>query len=138
MRDCGTIIESEINRKKVVRRDLSEFIGTSPQNLSKILRKDSMDATVLEKFCQYLNLDPADFFDFRPEYVRSGQSVRDIDQQVILGTAAVNISANEIELMERLLREKDARIAALEKTVDILLGKMSKTDSEFSNNSTDV
>lgn len=138
MRDCGTIIEKEINRKKVVRRDLSEFIGTSPQNLSKILRKDSMDAATLEKFCQYLDLDPADFFDFRPEYKKSGQSVRDIDQQVIVGTAAVNISANEIELMERLLKEKDARIAALEKTVDILLGNISKTDSEIINNSTDV
>lgn len=138
MRDCGAIIEKEISRKKVVRRNLSEFIGTSPQNLSKILRKDNMDAATLEKFCQYLDLDPADFFDFRPEYVKSGQTIRDIDQQVMVGMAAVNISASEVDLMERLLKEKDARISNLEKTIDILLGKISKNNSDDSNNSTDV
>lgn len=138
MRDCGSILEKEINRKRVIRKDLSEFIGTSPQNLSKILRKDNIDVATLEKFCQYLDLDPADFFDFRPEYVRPGHNVGDIDQQVILGSAAVNISANEIELMERLISEKDARIANLEKTLDVLLGRLSKNNSDFNDNSTDV
>ena len=138
MRDCGAILEKEILRKRVLKKDLSEFIGTSPQNLSKLLRKDSLDVATLERFCQYLDLDPADFFDFRPEYTKRNVGIVDVDQQKFLGSAAVNISNSEMELMKRLLDEKDARIASLERTIDILLGSKGKREWNEVGDSVDV
>lgn len=138
MRDCGAILEKEILRKRVLKKDLSEFIGTSPQNLSKLLRKDSLDVATLERFCQYLDLDPADFFDFRPEYTKRNVGIVDVDQQTFLGSTAVNISNSEMELMKRLLDEKDARIASLERTINILLGNKLKRDENSVDVSTDV
>lgn len=137
MRDCGAILEKEILRKRVLKKDLSEFIGTSPQNLSKMLRKDSLDVATLERFCLYLDLDPADFFDFRPEYTKRNVGIVDVDQQKFLGSTAVNISNSEMELMKRLLDEKDARIASLERTIDILLGNKIKGDDNSAYVSTD-
>lgn len=120
MRNCGQILEKEILLKKVKRADLCEFIGIAPPNLSKLLKKESLDSSVLEKMCQYLNLDPADFFDYRPEYTRSGLNVGSISQDVKIGDAKVAIGSGEIELLRKLLEEKDQRIKSLERTIELL------------------
>lgn len=120
MRNCGEIIEKEINRKKVLRKDISAFVGINPQNLTKVLRKDSLDASMLEKFCQYLDLDPADFFDYRPGYLGSSTHVGTIAQSGVIGSANVNFRDAEIELRNKLIEEKDARISTLETTVTLL------------------
>lgn len=117
MRDCGAIIEAEIVRKKVKRKLISEYAGMSPQNLSKVLKKKSIEAELLEKFCQYLGLDPMSFFDYRPEYCISVQDIPNTGEP-----AQYDSSTNrEVELLERLLEEKDARISDLERTIQILL-----------------
>ena len=130
MKNCGEIIEREINRKRVLRREISEYVGISAQNLSKVLRKDSLDADLLEKFCEYLDLDPADFFDFRPAYAGGKTNIGKIDQDVILGDATVNFHDAEVALMNKLIDEKDARIASLESTVELLRSIIEKSSDK--------
>lgn len=100
---------------------LCEAIGIYPQNLSKYLRKESLDSNLLEKFCMYLNIDPASFFDFRPYQKEQGVNVGTIHQDVTgLGDAKVTIGSGEVELMRQLMEEKDKRIALLEKSNRLL------------------
>lgn len=75
-----------------------------------------MDADVLEKCCKFLNLDPAEFFDFRPSYDGSG----DAESVSSLSDQRDDYSRAEMQLMELLLTEKDKRIANLEMTVAAL------------------
>ncbi len=143
MRNCGQILEKEIKRQHVLRKDISEFIGISPQNLSKLLRKANLETNILERACQFLNLDPADFFDYRPEYAASTR-VGDIDQHHFEGTASVALGVPSPDLYERLLEskdtlleskdkllaEKDKRIELLEATVQMLKSQL--TDKKAS------
>lgn len=120
MKNCGELIEKTLNAKRVKRRDFCEFIGMTPQNLTKMLRKSSLDAELLENCCRYLGLDPASFFDFRPSS-EGGVSVGSIEQNVGVGDAQVNFRDG---MFEKLLAEKDARIESLERTVGLLLSKL--------------
>ncbi len=122
MKHCGEILSREISRKKVLRKNVAEYIGVTPQYMNRLLSKSSLDSDMLEKFCEYLDLDPADFFDFRGSGNESLLNVGDIDQHVVFGSAAVNFSVSERNLMERLLAEKDARINDLRRTIDSLSG----------------
>lgn len=133
MRNCGEILEREIQRKKVERKTISEFVGIYPQNLSKYLRKESLDAGLLEKFCQYLNLDPANFFDYRPDGALASVSVGGVSQNVGIGAAQVNISAMKEEMLLRLLEEKDKRIKLLEEHTELLKNELSRYESENHN-----
>ena len=130
MRNCGSIIETEIERQRIKRQDISAYIGFSAQNLSRVLKKESMDSAMLEKFCEYLRLDPADFFDYRPEYLGSGVKVGDIRQRVGIGDASVSIGRDEA--LQQLLAEKDARIRALELALNVY-ERLNETISRTSN-----
>lgn len=126
MKHCGEIISKEIERKHLLRKDLAAHLGHVPQNMKNILSKSNFDCRTLEKCCEFLGLDPADFFDYRPGHTSTGVKVGDIDQQVGIGTASVNFSAHERELLERLLDEKDARIRNLESSNRFLYGLLDK------------
>lgn len=130
MKHCGEILEREIQRKRVERKTISEYVGIYPQNLSKYLRKNSIDAEMLEKFCHFLNLDPAFFFDYRPEGSIPAVSVGEVNQSVGIGAAHVNISAMKEEMMQHLLEEKDKRIKLLEENNDMLKKELSRYESE--------
>ncbi|MDE6791792.1 MAG: helix-turn-helix domain-containing protein [Muribaculaceae bacterium] len=129
MKNCGELLEREIYRRKVVRKDLAEYLGIHPNNLSKYLHRSSFDVELLEKFCEYLNLDPAIFFTFRPNGVHSTMSVGSIHQDVVIGAAQVNLSAREAELMKLLIEEKDKRISNLEENILMLKRDIKLRDS---------
>ena len=114
MKDCGTVIEREIIRRRLKKNELAEFLGMSPQNFSKLLHKPSVDAALLEKICEYMNVDPMAFFDFRPNVQAL---VGEVTQNNTLSTGAINLEASGKQMYERLIEEKDARISALEKTI---------------------
>lgn len=120
MKNCGEIIEKALNAKRVKRRDFCEYLQMSPQNLSKILRKQSIDAELLENCCRYLQLNPADFFDFRLGESAGSSKIGSIDQKVFVGEASVNLHDAEQILIDKLIAEKDARITSLQSTVNLL------------------
>lgn len=126
MKNCGEIIEKALNQKRVKRKDFCEFLQMTPQNLSKILRKPSIDAELLENCCRYLELNPADFFDFRLGEQSGGTKIGSIDQRVLVGDASVNFRDAEQMLMDKLIAEKDARIQTLQSTVDLLQNMLSQ------------
>ena len=126
MRNCGAIILAEIDRQNVKRKDVCEFVGIQASNINKVLGKQSIDAGQLEKFCQYLNLDPMDFFDYRPEYIK--HRVNDIEQHHVIGTANVAVNGSSESIFERLLTEKDKRIEALEKIIEMQKAQLEKLE----------
>lgn len=109
MKHCGELISRELERKKVMRKDLALYLKVTPQYISKLLVKSSIDAEQLEQMCRYLSIDPADFFDYRPDVV-TGDPADD----------SLSVARNEIRNLERLLAEKDARIATLERAFEVL------------------
>lgn len=118
MRNCGAIIEKAIKQQRVMRKDISAFVGISPTNLNKLLAKESIDAYQLERFCQFLNLDPCEFFDYRPGYTAPSQ-VGSLEQHTVIGTNQVAVNNPTDTIIERLLSEKDKRIEALEQIIEI-------------------
>lgn len=124
MKHCGKIIKAELERKGVLQKDLAEFLGIRPQNIKSLLLSESIDSFRLERICEYLNLDPADFFDVRP-YGEHKSILRDINQSQLFGSSSVTLSSNDAELMKQLLDEKEKRIENLEETVKLLKSLLS-------------
>lgn len=96
----------------MIKKDIAEKIGITPEYFSQIMRKSSIDCELLERICKVVNISPAYFFD---DY--------DITKQNVVGNgniAAINSNVDtpaghEIELLKRILDEK-------ERTIQILLG----------------
>lgn len=135
MQDCGSLIEREIARQRVKKNELATFLNISPQNFSKLLHKQSIDSAILEKICEYLNMDPMIFFDFRPN--GHGSLVGEVTQNNTLSTGQINLDTHNTAMFERLIEEKQARIealqsniASLERTINILLGKTANSQDE--------
>lgn len=139
MRDCGEILRQAIADKKVLKKDIAEFIGMHAQNLGPLLNKKSIDAATLEKLCMILELDPMDFFDYRPNLPGAKTRIGKIEQ-TLNGVAQVSVGEDSGNLLRQLIAEKDARISNLENTVrilsDILANK--KTANELENDSADA
>lgn len=124
MKNCGEIIERALNANNVKRKDFCEYIEMTPQNLTKLLRKTSLDARLLERCCEFLKLNPADFFDYSPESGDGSVLVGSIDQSVMIGEAKVCLKDTDGTLISQLIAEKDARIAHLEQAMLTLLTKL--------------
>lgn len=114
MKNFGEFLNKELSRKQVKRKDFCAYLEIHPQNLGNLLKKESVDAIVMEKACKYLGVDPAVFFEYRGPFGSPSPIVGSIDQDVKIGSASVNVMASERELMEKLLAEKTQRIESLE------------------------
>ena len=119
MRNCGKILSDIIEARGLLSKDLANVMGVHPQNIRRIFERESIDSAKLEKACEWLHLDPADFFDYRPNGTNS--QYNDIDQSVILGNAHVTLSAEPATvyssgMLEKLLASYEARIKTLEET----------------------
>ena len=56
-------------KRKVKSKDLAEFVGISSQNLSllKSGKVKGVRFSTLEKICEYLDCQPGDLLEFRPD-----------------------------------------------------------------------
>lgn len=112
MKHIGKELNQIIGEKRLIKKDIAEKIGITPEYFSQIMRKSSIDCELLERICKVVNISPAYFFD---DY--------DITKQNVVGNgniAAINSNVDtpaghEIELLKRILDEK-------ERTIQILLG----------------
>lgn len=120
MRNCGKILSDIIEARGLLSKDLANVMGVHPQNIRRIFERESIDSAKLEKACEWLHLDPADFFDYRPN--GTNNQYNDIDQSVILGSAQVTLSepASTYGMLEKLLASYEARIKTLEETNSFL------------------
>lgn len=110
MKHIGNELFSIIEHKKLVKREIAEQVGITPVYLSAIMRKDSIDAELLEKICKVIGVSPAYFFD---DYKGDSYSIGDVNTTAIMGVASVNISQGEVDLLKSMLAEKERTIKIL-------------------------
>ncbi|MBD5355724.1 MAG: helix-turn-helix transcriptional regulator [Bacteroides sp.] len=134
MKKCGEVIDQILTKRRIRRNELCAYLNISPQYMTKLLKKDSLDAEMLERICQYLEIDPADFFDYRPNDNNKPMSISSVDQKVWASDTHVNMhgtsSISSIELLNLLIKEKDARIAGLEEINCLLRDIISKSNQD--------
>jgi transcriptional regulator with XRE-family HTH domain len=63
MKHFGSELHKIIERKNLKQKDVASMLKMTPMNLSKILRKKTIDASLLERFARVLNVSVLVFFD---------------------------------------------------------------------------
>ena len=130
MKHCGQLIEKILEERRIKKKDFAAGIGIMPQNVAKLLLDPNIDIKRLENVCEFLELNPLYFFDYRPNKDTPGAMNTDIKQNVGIGHAEVNVS--DSKLINKLLESYDARIEGyeaqiknLESTVSVLRSLLS-------------
>lgn len=145
MKHIGNEIDRIIREKRIKQKDLAEKLGMSAVNLSKILKKNSIDAELLEHISEELNV-PVTIFYTESQGVEGKFSFADIGSKnkyingngnLVLSDTSIgamdkgsDISAlfHNIKLLEniiiqkdRIIEEKDHHLAEKERLIKILL-----------------
>jgi transcriptional regulator with XRE-family HTH domain len=110
MKHVGNELFSIIEEKKLVKKELAERIGITPVYFSSIMKKDSIDAELLERICKVVGVSPAYFFD---DYRGDSNHIGDVNATAVMGIASVNISQGEVDLLKSMLEEKERTIKIL-------------------------
>lgn len=63
MKHIGNEIDTILFKRQLKKKDFANSIGMSDVNLSKVLKKASLDAALLEKIAQALNIPASYFFE---------------------------------------------------------------------------
>ena len=118
MKPIGPIIKRYIEEKGLRKGEVAKKVGITYNYLSTIFQKDTLDATMLERLCIAIGLNPSMFF----EVPDGGEIVHysDIHARTQIGSAAVNINHSSDNL-RALLEEKNRIIEEKERTIQILL-----------------
>lgn len=111
MKHIGNEIKRLIDEQHLTKIKVAQAVGISPNYLSTIFLKSSIDCALLEKICKVINAHPAQFFD---DGTNSSYHVSGLNTQSQFGNATVQISQGEASAMHQLLAEK-------ERTINILL-----------------
>lgn len=112
MKHIGKELNQIIDEKRLVKKEIAEQIGMTAVNFSQVLRKDSIDCELLERICKVVKVSPAYFFD---DYDSTKQNVIGDGNIAAINSNVDTPAAHEIELLKRILDEK-------ERTIQILLG----------------
>lgn len=127
-------IGNELNRilsekRNLKKKQFADILGMSDVNLSKLLKKSTIQSDLLEKISRTLKLPITFWFDeaTHPSIHQNGNGNK---TQFGNGNVIVESQANEIEHLKQiieekniLLIEKDALIAEKERTIQILISK---------------
>ncbi|MDE6290515.1 MAG: helix-turn-helix domain-containing protein [Muribaculaceae bacterium] len=116
MKPIGPILKKYIEDRKLKKADVAVMLGISPNYLSDLFAKKSMDAEKLEFYCNKLGINPNSFFETGNEAKTLNYSdIKDVSATANNGYAAVNIGDTAAV---RLLEEKDKMIAEKDKRID--------------------
>ena len=110
MKHIGHELFNIIEQKKLVKKEIAEQVGITPVYFSAIMRKDSIDAELLERICKVIGVSPAYFFD---DYTENRNIIGDVNNTAIMGVASVSISQGEVVLLKSMLEEKERTIKIL-------------------------
>lgn len=125
MKPIGPIIKKYIEDHKMVKGEVAKRVGITYNYLSTIFQKDTLDASLLERLCVAIGLNPMTFFEFG----KDGESVNysDIRAKANVGNAEVKINHNSADFdraladKEHIIEEKNRLIAEKERTIQILM-----------------
>ena len=110
MKHIGHELFNIIEQKRLVKKEIAEHVGITPVYFSAIMRKESIDAELLEKICKAIGVSPAYFFD---DYVENKSVIGDANNMAIMDAASVCISQGEVDLLKSMLEEKERTIKIL-------------------------
>jgi len=110
MKHIGHELFNIIEQKKLVKKEIAERVGITPVYFSSIMHKSSIDAELLEKICKAMGISPSYFFD---DYKENINHIGDVNATAVMGTASVNISQGEVDLLKSMLEEKERTIKIL-------------------------
>lgn len=135
MNHFGKILKQHIENNHIVKGEVAKAVGITPNYLSTIYRKESIDASLMEKLCQATGLDISQIFELPTQTVNIQSGNR---AHTEIGDAVVSISGDSN--YKELLKEKDLRLAEMERTIrkmeqtiDVLLSNresINGTDTE--------
>ena len=121
MKHIGNEIDKILSLKKIKRKEFAtDKIGITPTYLSQILKKESIDAKLLEKFSKALNVPISFWFDEKSDVSATQNGNKN---QIGNGNIIVESRANEIEHLKALLNEKETLLSEKERTIQILMKK---------------
>lgn len=110
MKHIGHELYNIIEQKRLIKKEVAEQVGITPVYFSAIMRKDSIDAELLERICKVIGVSPAYFFD---DYAEDKNIISDVNNPTIMGGGAVSISQGEVDLLKSMLEEKERTIKIL-------------------------
>lgn len=133
MKSVGSQIEKLIHEKGLKSKEVAKGLNMTPVNLSKILRKESIDSALLERFAKYFNVPISYFF----EDQKGASAVNMGEGNMALAGSGNNFfgesgqpsntNSKNIELEQKvqhlteLLKQKDIIIAEKERLINTLL-----------------
>jgi len=108
MKDIGNEVNKILTNRKIIKKDFSAKLGMSPVNLSKIFKKGSVDALLLERIAKALNVSITVFFD-------EGQVASNIEQN----TNEIEYLRKEVDMQKERLKDKEGQILLLEQLLTV-------------------
>lgn len=139
MKHIGNEIDKIIKDQKLKQKDVANMLGMTAVNLSKILKKSTIDANLLEKIAKTFNLPISYFFDdISPNGVNGNYvgnksiAVAGSGNNFFKGDERLEVSSykekvqnleNIIDEKNKLLDQKDKLLDEKERLIQILMQK---------------
>ena len=141
MKHIGNELDAILKSRKIVKRKFAEQLGMTDVNLSKVLKKPSVDAALLNKIAGLLCIPVSYFFNEEVEYSPtnighkiSGQgnkisgniTLADCESQ--LSTVKTDLEKVQIEVnfLRKEVNDKNSLIAEKERYIDLLLQQLKR------------
>ncbi len=122
MKHIGNTLSQIIFEKNLKQKDIAEKAGITPVYFNKILKKQDIDCSMLEKICIAMKISPSIMFDCASD----GHSiVGNGNIQAINSTIELDAKKHEIELLNKTIEDK-------ERTIQILMGKIGTKSGQVS------
>lgn len=118
MKHIGEEIHRIIESKHLVKKIVAENCGMTYANLANIKKKSTIDCQLLETICKAIDVSPSYFFDDYQE----NNKVGDVNTNVGIGSATVNISQGEVQMLRQMLEEKERTIQILMRAKGLEIG----------------
>jgi transcriptional regulator with XRE-family HTH domain len=118
MKHIGNEIDKILTQKRIKKKDFAEKLGMTAVNLSLILKKNSIDAELLEKFSNVLNLPISHWFDENSSpnnYINANNHSVALGNHSVTGDISLSNCQKELEHLKQLLEEKERTIQILMK-----------------------
>lgn len=121
----GQKINSLLVERRITKKSLFEYMGTSASGLDSIIKNCNPTAEKIEQIANFFKVSIDYFFDRTVDIPDKKLTVSGNGNKVQNGDGNVMIEtqAKEIEHLMQLLEEKEKAIADKERTIQILMGK---------------
>ena len=119
----GHEIESRINELRISKTEFARRVGTSKQNINRILEKESIDTALLIKYSEILDYN---FFNLYADgsnqitVQATNHSAASGSGDIFNSVISEAVLEEKINFLEALLTEKDERIADLKERIEDL------------------